>query len=210
MGLFKGIGNALKGIDWGNVMSGLQSAGAIAQGDYGTAAQIQQLRQRERGDRAEAQAKAAMAEQQVAALMRQGISEPDARAIVQSGAADTVLAGRFGQQNDSEFTRTMKAAGIDPNSERGRALYAQRAATMASPAPQMIGSPETGYRWVQPPAQGMPQQAAQPPQGGPQIGAVVNGYRFKGGNPNDQNSWEPVSGGGASNGAGNFPGFRFP
>lgn len=44
---------------------------------------------------------------------------------------------------------------------------------------------------------GMPQQAqpqpAQPPAG-PQVGAVVQGYRFKGGNPNDRSSWEPVGG----------------
>jgi hypothetical protein len=29
-------------------------------------------------------------------------------------------------------------------------------------------------------------------QGGPQAGAVEDGYRFKGGNPSDPNSWEPV------------------
>lgn len=41
-------------------------------------------------------------------------------------------------------------------------------------------------------------------QSGPEAGAVVGGYRFKGGNPNDRNAWEPVSGGAASNGSGTF------
>jgi hypothetical protein len=45
-----------------------------------------------------------------------------------------------------------------------------------------------------PPAQGdqpgaAPQGAQQAP---PQVGAVHDGFRFKGGNPNDQSSWEPV------------------
>lgn len=35
-----------------------------------------------------------------------------------------------------------------------------------------------------------------PTQGGPQAGAVEDGYRFKGGNPSDPNAWEPVSQGG--------------
>ena len=41
------------------------------------------------------------------------------------------------------------------------------------------------------------------PSAGPQVGAVVSGYRFKGGNPNDRASWEPA-GGGAGNGVGGF------
>ncbi len=40
---------------------------------------------------------------------------------------------------------------------------------------------------------------------GPQPGTVVGGYRFRGGNPNDRSSWEPVSGGSGGNAAGGFP-----
>lgn len=36
------------------------------------------------------------------------------------------------------------------------------------------------------------------PAGGPQPGSVVDGYRFKGGNPNDPNAWEEVTGSGQS------------
>lgn len=38
---------------------------------------------------------------------------------------------------------------------------------------------------------------------GPQVGSIVDGYRFKGGDPNSQASWEKA-GGGAGNSAGNF------
>ena len=40
---------------------------------------------------------------------------------------------------------------------------------------------------------------------GPAVGTERNGFRFKGGNPNDQNSWEPVAQGGpASQAPGGF------
>jgi hypothetical protein len=33
---------------------------------------------------------------------------------------------------------------------------------------------------------------AKPPAEGPKVGAIEQGYRFKGGNPADKNSWEKV------------------
>ena len=53
------------------------------------------------------------------------------------------------------FTQTMINAGIDPKSPQGIDLYRQRAMTQAMPAPNLVGSPETGYRWLQPPAPSM-------------------------------------------------------
>lgn len=217
MGLFGGIGKALKGIDWDRISTGLQTAGAVAQGDFGTAAQIQALNRRQRDEEAEAQSKTQQAEMQVAALVRQGIPEPDARAIVATGAADTVMGQRFGQQADSEFTRTLRAAGVDPASPEGQQMYRQRAASMATNPVQgqWTGTPETGYTFranpTSGPPMGMPQQTA--PQGPPQPGQVVNGYRFKGGNPNDPNSWEPAGGAGSNVGGGFRPsryGWKFP
>lgn len=51
------------------------------------------------------------------------------------------------------------------------------------------------------------QQMGQPVRqaGGPQPGQVVRGFRFKGGNPNDRNSWEPVNGGPTPQASGGFP-----
>jgi hypothetical protein len=46
----------------------------------------------------------------------------------------------------------------------------------------------------------------QQPQQGPQVGAVEDGYRFKGGNPADPNAWEPVNGGPTPQASGGFPG----
>jgi hypothetical protein len=51
----------------------------------------------------------------------------------------------------------------------------------------------------------IPRNVATKPSG-PQPGAVVNGFRFRGGNPNDRNSWEPEGQGGPTQPAsGGFP-----
>lgn len=93
MGIFGGIKKAFGDRDFGER---LLAAGAIVNGDFGTAGQLRALGQRRRDEQSEAQAKAQQAEMAVAALVRQGIPEPDARAIVASGAADTVMGQRFG------------------------------------------------------------------------------------------------------------------
>lgn len=41
-------------------------------------------------------------------------------------------------------------------------------------------------------------------QAGPRPGVIEDGYRFKGGNPADPSSWEPVAGGGVGNGPSTF------
>lgn len=56
---------------------------------------------------------------------------------------------------DDAFTLTLRNAGIDPASPQARALYMQRAQTLASPAPNFVSDGAGGGRWVQPPAPGM-------------------------------------------------------
>ncbi|WP_206378726.1 hypothetical protein [Sphingomonas paucimobilis] len=104
---------------------------------------------------------------------------------------------------DDQFTQYMQAAGIDPASAQGQALYRQRAESMAAPPLMAVDGydaqgnqtktfyPRTAF------GGGMGGQSA---PAGPAPGTVRNGYRFNGGNPNDRNSWVPV--GGASPGGG--------
>lgn len=178
MGIF---GNVKRNWNDGSLMAGLQSAGAIVQGDYGTAAQIQGLHRQQQDEQRQADAKARQIEAEVQALMARGVPEQEARIIAQGGGADAYLAQQNAPQAPNEFERTLRAAGIDPASPQGQDLYRQRAATMASPAPQMTGSPETGYRWNTPPPPQIPgltspQQQAPQQQGG----QVINTEMFRG------------------------------
>lgn len=65
-----------------------------------------------------------------------------------------------GPVKDDAFTSTLRNAGIDPASPQARALYMQRAQTLASPAPTFLSDQAGGGRWVQPPAPGMGMGAA--------------------------------------------------
>lgn len=178
MGIFGGIGKALKGIDWDRVSTGLSAAGASASGDHGTAAQIWAMRGKRQQEQRESEAERQQAEALVQAAVRAGIPEQQARSLPPQTLAG-VVAQTMSPPSDNEFTRTLRAAGIDPASPQGQALYRQRAATMASPAPVMTGSPATGYQWNTPPPPQVPGlTAAQPaPQPQQQAPFTFNHYR---------------------------------
>lgn len=92
------------------------------------------------------------------------------------------------------FDTAIRNAGIDPNSEQGRALYRQRADALANPL-QYLPNGDGTFTVVP--------RGGTPPQGqpsGPQPGTEVGGFRFRGGNPNDRANWEPVGGQPAGNG----------
>lgn len=61
-----------------------------------------------------------------------------------------------------------------------------------------------GFQFGRPLGGGQEAPAAAP-SGGPAPGTIEDGYRFKGGNPADQSSWEPV-GGQTPQASGGFPG----
>lgn len=102
---------------------------------------------------------------------------------------------------DDQFTQFMVAGGIDPRSPQGQALYKQRAEGMAAPPLMAVdgfdaqGNPTKTF---------MPRPMFAPGQttpAGPPVGTTRNGYRFKGGNPNDRSSWESVGGASPAGGA---------
>lgn len=92
MGLFGSIGKNLKNnFKSGQLMANLQSAGAIAHGDYGMAAQIQAQHRRSLQEGEEAQARQQGLQQTVAALIARGVPENEAAVIAQGGRADALL-----------------------------------------------------------------------------------------------------------------------
>jgi hypothetical protein len=136
------------------------------------------------------------------ALKAQGLTDEQAMLVLNN--AGNIGDFREKPPEDDQFTRSMRAAGIDPASPQGQALYQQRVSTMASPAPNFLGDGLGGGRWVQPPSMPLPgAPSAQAQSNGPQPGTVEDGYQFQGGNPADPRSWKPM-GGGAGNGVGTF------
>jgi hypothetical protein len=105
--------------------------------------------------------------------------------------------------NYDTFQQAMVDGGIQPGTPQWVSLSKQRAATLATPAPQMVGSLDTGYNWVTPPppqimgdgAAGMPKVTDQASYDALPAGAT---YTTPDGHTR-------TKGGGVSNGAGGFP-----
>ncbi len=79
-----------------------------------------------------------------------------------------------------------------PQSDKDVLLYKQMAGQIGDPTIPYANKAAAiqAIREIQNRYAGNPTQAQ--PSGAPSVGAVVDGYRFKGGNPADQKNWEPV------------------
>lgn len=106
MGLFGGIGKALKGIDWDRVSTGLSAAGASAHGEHGQAAQIWGQRRERQDRRAESEAEQRQRQQLVAVAVQMGVPPEQAASLPTSA-----LAGIVSQKYTQQPYRTEDSAG---------------------------------------------------------------------------------------------------
>ena len=85
----------------------------------------------------------------------------------------------------AENLATFRAEGDYAGADRYRTQFSEGPPTITSVNGQMVAIPRGAFGG----SGGAPS--------GPAIGAVHNGYSFKGGNPNDKASWAPVGGAGS-------------
>lgn len=101
MGLFGGIGKRWKD---GSLMAGLQQAGAIANGDHATAAQIGALYRKQREESAATQAEQAQREALVRAAIANGVP-PEQAASLPTQALAQIVSKRYEPQPEPAIAR---------------------------------------------------------------------------------------------------------
>lgn len=141
-------------------------------------------------------------------LTGKAVWSPDFNAILDSIGAKAMLSelvsikeqgGTFGALSDSEgkalrdaavnITKSQSEAQLDKNLKAYLDQVEKTRANMRKAfEEEYINNPIN--RRVPPGSGGVTQPPSNPV--GPPVGTVRNGYRFKGGNPNDRNSWEPA------------------
>jgi len=103
-----------------------------------------------------------------------------------------------------EFERSLIASGINPGTPQWQQAMARRVQNQLDPWTSIVvgGNSVMGRQSAVEAALKGGGQAS----GGPAVGTVEDGYRFKGGDPSDQRNWEPVQGGQTVAPSGGFPG----
>lgn len=124
MGIFGGIGKALKGVDWGKVMTNAQAASAITHGDPVGAAQIMGARRQRLDEQDQAEAAARQHEALIAAAVQAGVPEQQARALPPQNLA-SLLQQRMGPQGEeytyfddnagNRWRQNTRTGQVDPN-----------------------------------------------------------------------------------------------
>jgi hypothetical protein len=175
--MLAGVPLPKQGMDWKNVaLSALGGAADGAAQHFGMAPMVAI----QRNQQAQMQAQA----QRDQAMRMAGLEDYRAKKGIDA---------QFASPEKDAFDRALVGAGIDPNSEQGRALYAQRASTLAQgqPAqPNMVSFPDGRAFFGT-------MQEIQQMLGGGQAAPQVLGSSLPQG-------WT-IEGGAASNGGGNFP-----
>jgi hypothetical protein len=103
------------------------------------------------------------------------------------------------KQQEAKSLSDLKDSAIQAATKYGDLELAGKIRAMQSPEEVL------GIQWKNPEAQNMFDKLMQSigfgfkskgvgtvPEQAPVIGSVVDGFRFKGGNPSDQNNWEPI------------------
>lgn len=224
MGFLSGLGRAL-----GRIGQNVPMAQAALAGDYGSMASMRAQQERQRLAQLEAERELQARASQMEAAGQLGFGKPQIAAMsandlsqvvrerispyslapgtrrYEPGIGPNTPERMVEAPNPTEFRRALIEAGIDPDSERGRALAGQRAQNMANPMQAIdIQQPDGSVvrQYIRPPMGGA---GPQPAQAAPQPGAIEDGYRFRGGDPANPESWERVQGGAApSNGPRRF------
>lgn len=193
MGFFSGLKAKWKD---GSLLNGLQAAGAIANGDYATAAQIKAMYAKQRDEEAERRAAQAQHQALVEAAIANGVPPEQARSLPPQTLAQ-IVSKYHGPESVSPMVRDTQAwQNMTPEQ---KAAYGQMMTERAGPA--SINLPNGGFYHGRP--ADLPRVLGQGGQGGRTVtrrGTDSNGRRVI---QYSDGSIE-YEGGAASNGSSNF------
>ncbi|WP_198164363.1 hypothetical protein, partial [Bradyrhizobium jicamae] len=132
-------------------------------------------------------------------LARNAVADELAKVFKGSGISDHEIAQWKGTLNASQSPEQLKGAvktAIGLMESRLYALNDQRDRgmnTSSQPRDLLTDKSKAALAKIEEWANGDTKAESKPSAGAPKVGDVQQGYRFKGGNPADRNSWERVN-----------------